>query len=51
MEEEEGKPSCLCLPTAPGLRAEVGMLQIPTAAVCLQDLRNQTKQLKRNPVV
>lgn len=46
-----GKPSCLCLTTAPGLRAEVRMLQIPTAAVCLQDLRNQTKQLKRNPVV
>lgn len=46
-----GKPGCLWLPTAPGLRAEVRMLQIPTAAVCLQDLRNQTKQLKRNPVV
>lgn len=46
-----GKPSCLCLTTAPGFRAEVRMLQIPTAAVCLQELRNQTKPLKRNPVV
>lgn len=41
-----GKLSCLCLTTA-----QIRILQIPTAAACLQDLRNQTKQLKRNPVV
>lgn len=48
-----GKPSCqlLCLAVGSGFREEVRMLQIPTAAVCLQDLRNRTKQLKRNPVV
>lgn len=45
------KPGCLCLTVESGLRAEVRMLQILTAAVCLQDLRNRTKQLKRNPVV
>lgn len=47
------KSSCqlLCLTVGSGLRAEVRTLQIPTAVVCLQDLRNQTRQLKRNPVV
>lgn len=45
------KPGCLCLTVGSEFRAEVRMLQILTAAVCLQDLRNRTKQLKRNPVV
>lgn len=47
------KSSCqlLCLTVGSGLRAEVRTLQIPTAVVCLQDLRNWTRQLKRNPVV
>lgn len=45
------KPGCLCLTVGSGFRAEVRMLQILTAAVCLQDLRNRTKQPKRNPVV
>ena len=47
-----GKPSwqLLCLTIGSGFRAEVRMLLIPTAVVCLQDLRNWTKQLKRNPV-
>lgn len=47
------KPGCqpLLLTVGSGSRAEVRMLHIPTAVLCLQDLRNWTRQLKRNPVV
>jgi len=47
----EAKPPALRLTVGLGFRAGVRMLHIPTAALCLQDLRNWTRQLKRNPVV